>query len=227
MKYDHALKSILLTFSFFAAALTAHAETISQGIQSISTSAPATAVAGTIDSAYITATFGTNDYIQDSSGAIYAFAGANATTGALKGLAVGTEVFSLTSTGGFSYFTNAGNTNSQFEYTPSSTIASSTAGTVASIPASFYQTQNIAFINSNQGGVSNGTVTPGLQANLVTIDNATIETSTGGAITAGSTFAANTTYRIADSTGFAALYIYNSAATPRIVSLAPPFQRAR
>ena len=63
---------ILAVSMFTSGAVAAHAETIAAGIQSISPSATATAVAGTIDSAYITATFGTNDYIQDSSGGISA-----------------------------------------------------------------------------------------------------------------------------------------------------------
>ena len=217
MKHVTTLKIVLAISVFTGGTAATRGETIQAGIQSISPSAPATSVPGTIDSAYITATFGTNDYIQDSSGGIYAYQGA-ATTGALKGLSVGTEVFGLTTsaTGGFSLFTNAGATNSQFEFTPSSavTTAMTVTGTVSSIPASFYQTQTINTLNTNQGGLVNGAIVQGYQNNLVTINNATIETSTGGAITAGSMFVASTAYRIQDATGFATLYIYNSAATP-------------
>ena len=191
------------------AAVATRAETIQQGLLSISASAPATAVPGTIDSAYVTAVFGNNAYIQDSTGAVYAFAGSG-TSGALKGLAIGTQVTGLTG-GGFSYFTNAGGTNSQFEYTPSTSFTLSSTSTV---PASFYQMVTLSTLSTNQGGVSGGTVTPGYQANLVTINNATITGAGGAALAAGATFAANTTYSLTDSSGSAVIYIYNSTANP-------------
>ncbi len=212
-RHFSTFKALLIVSLFTgAAATTTRAVTIKQGLLSISASAPATAVPATIDSAYVTAVFGTNAYIQDSTGAVYAFGGSGTTAGngALKGLAIGTLVTGLTG-GGFSYFTNAGGTNSQFEYTPS---ASFTMSTTATIPASFFNVATINALNTNQGGVANGTVTPGYQANLVTINNATFTSATGAALAAGAVFAANTSYTLTDSTGSTVLYIYNSTANP-------------
>lgn len=210
-------KTLLIVSIFTGAAAPARAVTIQQGLLSISASSPTTAVPATIDSAYVTAVFGNNAYIQDSSGAVYAF-GASGTAsgnGALKGMAIGTQVTGLTG-GGFSYFTNAGGTNSQFQYTPSSSFTLATTGTPASIPAAFYNLATLNTLNTNQGGVNAGTntVTPGYQANLVTINNVTFTSSTGAALPAGSTFAVNATYTITDSTGSAILYIYSSTANP-------------
>ncbi len=213
----------LITFlavSTLMASSALHAETILQGLDS--TTASGTTVPGTIDTAYITAVFGTNSvFVQDSSGGVYIPYGAIASSG-LTGLTVGTQVTGITG-GGFEYYS----TFNEFEYyagktTSSLTITGSTPGTAISIPSSYFMLSTVAGVLNNQGSSDGGSpamVAPGLQNQLVTLDNVTIQTSTGGAVSGN--FAVGK-YRIVDSSSSNYLTLYINSGDTDVIGTPIP-----
>ncbi len=209
MRHRSLLGTTLIFAMLTGAAVATRAETIQQGILSISASAPTTPVPGTIDdTAYVTAIFGNATFIQDATGAVYLQYGAEAASGTFpagpfNGMAVGTQFTSLTG-GGFELYT----THNQFEYAGTGTVTGTQAST---IPVSYFTLTTTSGLVNNQGGTNGTTITQGLQSQLVTIDQATILTSTGVAPVAGATFAAGK-YILMDSTGTVTLYI-NSGLT--------------
>ena len=220
MKRIIILTTILAVSIFIGTAAATHAETILQGLDSTTTTG--TTVPGTVDTAYITAVFGTASvFVQDSSGGIYIPYGAIASSG-LTGLTVGTQVTGLTG-GGFEYYS----TYNEFEYyagktTSTLTISGSTAGTASSIPSSYFMLSTVAGVLNNQGsstGTSPATVTPGLQNQLVTLKNVTIETSTGGAVSGN--FAAGK-YLIVDSSSSSSLTLYINSGDTDVIGTPIP-----
>ena len=180
-------------------AVATRAETISAGIASASATSPGTA--GTVDSAYVTAIFNTNAYIQDSTGGIYVYQGSKAGN-PINGLTVGTLLTTL-GNGNFYYYT----TGTQFEYETANsttffTLASSSPGNTTNIPSSYYTPVTTAQVNSaaDQGSAT----AEGIQNQLVTLKNVTI-TPTGTASAA--TFTSGGTYTLTDASGTAVLYI--------------------
>lgn len=156
--------------------------------------------AGTIDTCYVTAVFGTNAYIQDSTGAIYLYKAGSATQG-IQGLTVGSQINGLDN-GGFYFY----GTGQQFEYEPttSSTAFTTTgvlAGTYASIPASYYSALTLSTFNSP--GAQGSSSDPGMQNQLVRLANVTISN-------AGGTFATGA-YTLTDASGHTATLYVNAS----------------
>ena len=207
MKYSNALKTAVLTSLLVGGSVAARAETIAQGIASTTGAAtPGSTVPGTIDSAYVTAIFNTNAYIQDSTGGIYAYQASRAGN-SLNGLTVGTLLTTL-GNGSFQYYA----TGNQFEYatansTTNLTLGGSTAGTYASIPASYYSLVTTAGLNSaaDQGSATS----QGIQNQLVRLQNVTI--TAVGAADPG-TFTSGGSYTLTDSAGSAILYVNAASA---------------
>ena len=156
--------------------------------------------AGTMDNVYVTAVFGTNAYIQDSTGGIYLFKAGSATQG-IAGLTIGTQITGL-GNGGFYYYTTA----QQFEYEPATSSAAFSntgllAGTYQSIPAAYYSPMTLSTFNSPD---AQGSVTSqGMQNQLVTLSNVTISN-------AGGTFATGA-YTITDASGITGTLYVNAA----------------
>ena len=199
-------KTLLIVSLFTGAAADTHAETIQQGILSISASAPNNVVAGTVDSGYVTAIFGNAVFIQDATGGVYLQYGAEAASGTFSagpfyGMTVGTQFTALTG-GGFNLYTNY----NEFQYKGTGTTTSTTTGSLSSIPVSYFTLTTTSGVVNNQGGTNGSTITQGLQNQLLTIKNATILTSAGDAPAAGAVFAAGR-YQLLDSTGTITLYI--------------------
>ena len=214
MKHTNVIRTALFTSLLVGGAVASRAETIAQGVASTTGAAtPGTATAGTIDSAYVTGIFGTNAYVQDSTGGIYVYQGSKAGN-PLNGLTVGTLLTTL-GNGSFQYYA----TGTQFEYATANastffTLASSSPGNISNIPSSYYTTVTTAQLNS---AMDQGSATAqGIQNQLVTLNNVTI-TATGTASQA--TFTSGGTYTLTDTAGTATLYI--NAASGLVGSTVP------
>ena len=177
----------------------AHAQmnSIGAGIQSTINNGGAD-TPGSINSAYVTAVFGGNAYLQDATGGIYFYKGGTGTGDfGLTASSIGSQVTGLTG-GGFDYF------GTQFEYEPdggTEASTSTTAGTPQSIPASFYSSFTLTQFNSAaaQGSAS----AAGMQNQLLTIKNVTISG-------AGGTFATGA-YTLTDGSGNTGTLYVNAA----------------
>ena len=214
MKHTNVIRTALFTSLLVGGAVASRAETIAQGVASTTGAAtPGTATAGTIDSAYVTGIFGTNAYVQDSTGGIYVYQGSKAGN-PLNGLTVGTLLTTL-GNGSFQYYA----TGTQFEYETANsstffTLASSSPGNISNIPASYYTTVTTTQLNSaaDQGSAT----AQGIQNQLVTLNNVTI-LATGTASQA--TFTSGGTYTLTDAAGTATFYI--NAASGLVGSTVP------
>ena len=207
MRNLSTIKTLAVVSLLTGVTAAAHAVTIAAGIASTpGASTPGAAKAGTVDSAFITAILGNNAYIQDGTGAIYAYQASKAGN-PLNGLTAGTMITNL-GNGSFQYYA----TGTQFEYETANattlfTLGSSTPGTISSIPANYYTTVTTAQVNStaDQGSATS----QGIQNQLVTLNNVVITPDPTTAVPnpSATAFTSGGTYTLTDSTGTALFYI--------------------